>query len=31
VVHRTVRCTNRQKARIDYQIEIKRLIAALGL
>jgi hypothetical protein len=31
VVHRIVRCTNRQKARIAYQMEIQRLLAALGL
>jgi hypothetical protein len=31
VVHRTVRCTSRQKARIAYQIDLQRLIAALGL
>jgi hypothetical protein len=31
VVHRTVRCANRQKARIANQMEIQRLLAALGL
>jgi hypothetical protein len=31
VVHRTVRCTTRQKARISYQIDLQRLLAALGL
>jgi hypothetical protein len=31
VVHRTVRCTTRQKARIAYQIDLQRLLAALGL
>jgi hypothetical protein len=31
VVHRTVWCANRQKARIAYQMEIQRLLAALGL
>jgi hypothetical protein len=31
VVHRTVRCTTRQKARIAYQIDVQRLLAALGL
>jgi hypothetical protein len=30
-VHRTVRCANRQKAIIAYQMEIQRLLAALGL
>jgi hypothetical protein len=30
VVHRTVRCANRQKARIAYQMEIQRLLVALG-
>jgi hypothetical protein len=31
VVHQTVRCANGQKARIVYQMEIQRLLAALGL
>jgi hypothetical protein len=31
VVHRTVRCTNRHKARIAYQMEIQRLLAVLEL
>jgi hypothetical protein len=31
VVHRTIRCTTRQKARIAYQIDVQRLLAALGL
>jgi hypothetical protein len=31
VVHRTVRCTTQQKARIAYQIDVQRLLAALGL
>jgi hypothetical protein len=31
MVHRTVRCANRQKARIAYEMEIQRLLAALGL
>jgi hypothetical protein len=31
VVHRTVRYVNRQKARIAYQMEIQRLLGALGL
>jgi hypothetical protein len=31
VVHQTVRCTTRQKARIAYQIDVQRLLAALGL
>jgi hypothetical protein len=31
VVHRTVWCTTRQKARIAYQIDLQRLLAALGL
>jgi hypothetical protein len=31
VVHQTVRCTTRQKARISYQIDLQRLLAALGL
>jgi hypothetical protein len=31
VVHRTVWCTTRQKARIDYQIDVQQLLAALGL
>jgi hypothetical protein len=31
VVHRTVRCTTRQMARIAYQIDLQRLLAALGL
>jgi hypothetical protein len=30
VGHRTVRCTNRQKARIAYQMELQRLLATLG-
>jgi hypothetical protein len=31
VVHRTVRCTTRQKARMTFQIDLQRLLAALGL
>jgi hypothetical protein len=31
VVHHIVRCANRQKARIAYQMEIQRLLAALGI
>jgi hypothetical protein len=31
VVHRTVRCTTRQKARLAFQVGLQRLIAALGL
>jgi hypothetical protein len=31
VAHRTIRCANRQKARIAYQMEIQRLLAALEL
>jgi hypothetical protein len=31
VVHRTVRCTTRQKARNAFQIDHQRLLAALGL
>jgi hypothetical protein len=31
VVHRIVRCTNRQKTRIAYQMEIQRLLASFGL
>jgi hypothetical protein len=31
VVHRTVRCTTRQKARIAFQVDLQRLLAALGL
>jgi hypothetical protein len=31
VVHWTVRCTTRQKARIAYQIDVQRLLAAVGL
>jgi hypothetical protein len=31
VVHRTVRCASGQKARIAYQMEFQRLLAALGL
>jgi hypothetical protein len=31
VVHWTVRCTTRQKARIAYQIDVQWLLAALGL
>jgi hypothetical protein len=31
VVHRTVRCSTRQKARIAFQADIQRLLAALGL
>jgi hypothetical protein len=31
VVHQTVRCTNGQKTRIAYQMELQRLLAALGL
>jgi hypothetical protein len=31
VVHRTVRCITRQKARMAFQIDLQRLLAALGL
>jgi hypothetical protein len=31
VVHRTVRCTTRQKARMAFQIDLQQLLAALGL
>jgi hypothetical protein len=31
VVHRTVRCATRQKARIAFQLDLQRLLAALGL
>jgi hypothetical protein len=31
VVHRTVRCTTRQKARNAFQIDLQWLLAALGL
>jgi hypothetical protein len=31
VVHRTVRCTTRQKAGIAFQVGLQRLLAALGL
>jgi hypothetical protein len=31
VVHRTVRCTTRQKARNAFQNDLQRLLAALGL
>jgi hypothetical protein len=31
VVHRTVRCTTRQKARIAFQVDLQRLLAFLGL
>jgi hypothetical protein len=31
VVHRTGRCTTRQKARMTFQIDLQRLLAALGL
>jgi hypothetical protein len=31
VVHRTVRCTTRQKARIAFQVDLQRLLAALGI
>jgi hypothetical protein len=31
VVHRTVRCTTRQKARFAFQVDLQRLLAALGL
>jgi hypothetical protein len=31
VVHGTVRCTTRQKARIAFQVDLQRLLAALGL
>jgi hypothetical protein len=30
VVHRTVRCTTRQKARLAFQVGVQRLLAALG-
>jgi hypothetical protein len=31
VVHRTVRCTTRQKARLAFQVGLRWLLAALGL
>jgi hypothetical protein len=31
VVHRTIWCTTRQKARLAFQIDLQRLLAALGL
>jgi hypothetical protein len=31
VMHRTVRCTTRQKAIIAFQVDLQRLLAALGL
>jgi hypothetical protein len=31
VVHQTVWCTTRQKARMAFQIDLQRLLAALGL
>jgi hypothetical protein len=31
VVHRTVGCATRQKARIAFQLELQRLLVALGL
>jgi hypothetical protein len=31
VVHRTVRCTTRQKASLAFQLGLQRLLAALGL
>jgi hypothetical protein len=31
VVHRAVRCTTRQKARLAFQVGLQRLLAALGL
>jgi hypothetical protein len=31
VVHRTVRCTTRQKARLAFQVGLQQLLAALGL
>jgi hypothetical protein len=31
VVHWTIRCATRQKARIAFQLELQRLLAALGL
>jgi hypothetical protein len=31
VVHRTVRCTTRQKARMAFQIDLQQLLATLGL
>jgi hypothetical protein len=31
VVHRTVRCTTRQKVEIAFQVGLQRLLAALGL
>jgi hypothetical protein len=31
VVHMTVRCTTRQKARIAFQVDLQRLLTALGL
>jgi hypothetical protein len=31
VVHRTVRCTTRQKARMVFQIDLQWLLAALGI
>jgi hypothetical protein len=31
IVHRTVWCTTRQKARIAFQVDLQRILAALGL
>jgi hypothetical protein len=31
VVHRTIRCTTRQKASLAFQVGLQRLLAALGL
>jgi hypothetical protein len=31
VVHRTVRCATRQKARIAFLVGLQRLLAAMGL
>jgi hypothetical protein len=31
VVHRTVQCTTRQKARLAFQVGLQRLLATLGL
>jgi hypothetical protein len=31
VVHRTVRCTTRQKATLAFLVGLQRLLAALGL
>jgi hypothetical protein len=31
VVHQTVRCTTRQKARFAFQVDLQRLLVVLGL